>query len=78
MSFTDEVSAEQRAGLEAALEGSGLLTSLVLPDGDLRLPGNGQLLLRGARATASVGTLASVLVAEPPAGSAVTAETICL
>ncbi|MDY7555573.1 TIGR02680 family protein [Cryobacterium sp. 10C3] len=76
VSFTDEVSAEQRAGLEAALEGSGLLTSLVLPDGDLRLPGNGQLLLRGARATASVGTLASVLVAEPPAGSAVTAETI--
>ncbi|MDY7541148.1 MULTISPECIES: TIGR02680 family protein [unclassified Cryobacterium] len=76
VSFSDGVSAEHRAGLEAALEGSGLLTALVLPDGDLRQPGDGQLLLHGALTGTSAGTLASVLVAEPPAGSAVTAETI--
>lgn len=76
VSFRDEVSAGHRAGLEAALEGSGLLTALVLPDGDLRQPGDGQLLLRGSRDAASARTLASVLVAEPPAGCLVTAETI--
>ncbi|TFC17381.1 TIGR02680 family protein [Cryobacterium algoritolerans] len=76
VSFRPEVDAPSRAGLEAALEASGLLTALVLPDGDLRRPGDGQVILRPADAAASARTLSSLLVAEPAVDSPVTAATI--
>jgi uncharacterized protein (TIGR02680 family) len=76
VSFRDDLDAAARAGLEAALEGSGLLTAVVMPGGDLREPLEGQLLLRPSEGAASARTLESVLVAEPPAGSAVTADAI--
>ena len=76
VSFRDDLDAASRAGLEAALEGSGLLTAVVMPGGDLREPLDGQLLLRPSEGAASARTLASVLVAEPPAGSAVTVDAI--
>ncbi|MEC5184756.1 uncharacterized protein (TIGR02680 family) [Cryobacterium sp. MP_3.1] len=76
VSFREHLDAAQRAGLEAALEGSGLLTALVLPGGDLRRPDTGQLVLRPTDAAGLAPTLASVLRAEPPAGSAVSAAAI--
>ncbi|TFC52924.1 TIGR02680 family protein [Cryobacterium shii] len=76
VSFRDDLDAASRAGLEAALEGSGLLTAVVMPGGELREPLDGQLLLRPSEGAASARTLESVLVAEPPAGSAVTVDAI--
>jgi uncharacterized protein (TIGR02680 family) len=76
VSFDDNLNAAERAGLEAALEGSGLLTALVLPGGDVRRPDTGQLVLGPTDARLSARTVASVLIAEPPAGSPVSAETI--
>jgi uncharacterized protein (TIGR02680 family) len=77
VSFRNHLTDAERAGLEAALEGSGLLTALVLPDGDLRHPGTGHLVLRPTDAAGGLApALSSVLLAEPPAGSAVSADAI--
>lgn len=43
--FRDEVEADARAGLEAALEASGLLDAWVSPDGRIQTADGGQLLL---------------------------------
>ena len=76
VSFREDLDPGSRAGLEAALEGSGLLTAVVMPGGDVREPLDGQLLLRPSEGAATARTLDSVLVAEPPAGSGVTVEAI--
>lgn len=75
VSFRDHLDAASRAGIEAALEASGLLTARIVPDGSVRRVGDGQLLLLATEASASTRTLADVLVAEPPADS-VTESTI--
>lgn len=46
ITFTDEVGEDEQAGLEAALESSGVLDAWVHPDGDLRT-GDGQLIVAG-------------------------------
>jgi uncharacterized protein (TIGR02680 family) len=43
--FRDEIDEEQRAGLEAALEASGLLDAWVAPDGRVHTADGGQLIL---------------------------------
>lgn len=74
--FRDEVGRDSRAGLEAALEASGLLDAWVTPDGrlyaadDIRLILDTQLAPRPHRAA----TLADWL---QPSGTKVEADTIC-
>ncbi|GAB2859250.1 TIGR02680 family protein [Lentzea nigeriaca] len=48
--FADELSGDQRAGLEAALEGAGLLDAWVTPDGELVSPDTEDVFLRAAEA----------------------------
>ncbi|GGU26526.1 TIGR02680 family protein [Lentzea flava] len=48
--FAEELSGDQRAGLEAALEGSGLLDAWVTPDGELVSPDTEDVFLRAAEA----------------------------
>ncbi len=73
--FRDDVSADARAGLEAALEASGLLDAWVTPDGRLHTPDGSQLLLDTQLVQRSDrdATLAAWL---RPSGSIVEADTI--
>ncbi|MEU2254423.1 TIGR02680 family protein [Nocardia xishanensis] len=60
ISFADEVSDDDRAGVEAALEASGVLDAWVSPDGRLRT-GSGEVIVSGAD-PAPGRTLAEVTV----------------
>jgi uncharacterized protein (TIGR02680 family) len=74
VSFADGVNDQDRAGLEAALEGSGLLTAVLRPDasGTLLNPANGEVLLRADPAAAVTGpSLRDVLRVELPADASV-------
>jgi uncharacterized protein (TIGR02680 family) len=70
ISFADTVTDADRAGLEAALEASGLLTALLLPDGTLHEPSHGEVLLR-AGVPAATRNLREVLRVELPADASV-------
>ncbi len=88
VSFHDSVNAADRAGVEAALEASGLLTAVILPAGELRNAGSGEVILRAhtdragnANANAdpvgpAVTTLRELLAVETPAGSTIDAATV--
>ncbi|MGH3026325.1 MAG: hypothetical protein ACRDLR_07770, partial [Gaiellaceae bacterium] len=77
VSFRDDVSDADRAGFEAALEASGLLTAVVLADGEVRLPQSGEVILRAGPAGAATGrTMRDVLRVESPAGTGVGDDTI--
>jgi uncharacterized protein (TIGR02680 family) len=76
--FRDEVTAPQRAGLEAALEASGLLDAWLAPDGRLQAGDGGMLLhdtylLERSRLSSS---LADWLRADVPADGAVPADIV--
>ncbi len=60
--FADELSGDQRAGLEAALEGAGLLDAWVTPDGALISPDTEDVFLRAAETEPA--NLTSVLRAD--------------
>lgn len=75
VSFADTVTDADRAGLEAALEASGLLTAVLLPDGALRDPANGEVVLH-AGAPAAVRNLNELLRVELPDGAAVDAAAV--
>ncbi|MCR3749617.1 TIGR02680 family protein [Lentzea californiensis] len=60
--FADELPGDQRAGLEAALEGAGLLDSWVTPDGELISPDTEDVFLRAAEVEPA--NLTSVLRAD--------------
>jgi uncharacterized protein (TIGR02680 family) len=60
--FTDELSGDERAGLEAALEGAGLLDAWVTPDGELISPDTEDVFLRAAEVEPA--NLTSVLRAD--------------
>ena len=68
----DRVSERERAGLEAALQSSGLLDALVLADGSV-LHGDDVILTAGAPV---VGSLSELLVSAVPVGSPVDAATV--
>lgn len=69
VSFHDSVGEGDRAGIEAALEASGLLGGVLLHSGGLRLPASGEVILRAA-AAGSGSTLREVLRVGLPADSA--------
>ncbi|HEX4704061.1 MAG TPA: TIGR02680 family protein, partial [Pseudonocardiaceae bacterium] len=59
--FTDGVSDQHRAGIEAALEAAGILDAWVTPDGDLRDPIHDDVIVRAVAAPAPAGGLTAVL-----------------
>ena len=61
VSFHDGVDDGDRAGIEAALEASGLLTAVVTELGDLREPSHGEVVLRGRALSTAQRTLGSIL-----------------
>ncbi|GIF26687.1 uncharacterized protein (TIGR02680 family) [Actinoplanes tereljensis] len=63
--FADHLDEGQRAGLEAALESSGLLDGLVTPEGTLLSAADGDVILRAG--PSPVSSLAAALVAVPGA-----------
>lgn len=65
--FADHLDDRQRAGLEAALEASGLLDGLVAEDGSVLDPAGGEVLLRPGPPLPTPA-LSGVLVAVPGAG----------
>lgn len=73
--FAPSLDAQQRAGLEAALQASGLLTAEVSADGRPHGPGAGQLRAVADREVDG-GTLADLLVPSSEPGSPVTEERI--
>ncbi|MBM9624660.1 TIGR02680 family protein [Streptomyces zhihengii] len=74
--FTDDLSPADRAGLEAALEASGILDAWVGTDGALVDPGTLDTLLRAGSALPGMPTLASALRPAPQPGCGVTAEQV--
>jgi uncharacterized protein (TIGR02680 family) len=56
--FTDGVSDQHRAGLEAALEAAGILDAWVTPDGELRDPIRDDVVVRAVRPALAVGLTA--------------------
>jgi uncharacterized protein (TIGR02680 family) len=75
VSFRDHVDRAQRAGLEAALEASGMLTALILPDGELRDPASGEVILHG-NADSDGATLRDLLRVELPDGAPLTGAAV--
>lgn len=73
--FADGLSTREQAGLEAALEASGMLTAWLRADGHLYDPSTRDLLLSPAR-QAKGRTLLDVLVPVPLAGQGVSADTV--
>ena len=73
--FHDEVSEGQRAGLEAALEASGLLDAWVTPDGRLETA-DGTQLLQDTQVVQRPHRGATLAAWLQPSGSVVAAETI--
>ncbi|MEO8906944.1 MAG: TIGR02680 family protein, partial [Microbacteriaceae bacterium] len=77
VSFHDGVDDTARAGIEAALEASGLLTAMVTTDAALRHPNSGEVLLRGAEHAPNAGTsLSDVLRVELPEGTDLDASAV--
>ncbi|MFI8194005.1 TIGR02680 family protein [Streptomyces sp. NPDC085946] len=74
--FTDDLSPERRAGLEAALEASGILDAWVGADGALVDPGTRDTLLRPSSALPDRPSLASALRPAPQPGCGVTSEQV--
>ncbi|GAA0494631.1 TIGR02680 family protein [Streptomyces olivaceiscleroticus] len=74
--FTDGPTPADRAGLEAALEASGILDAWVGADGALVDPGTRDTLLRPGHALPDGPTLASALRPAPQPGCGVTAEQV--
>lgn len=79
--FADELGSEDRAGLEAALEASGMLDAWVSPRGELIAPDTQDVLLRpepsAPRPTASLaGTLRPAVDRENPRAAAVSDEAV--
>jgi uncharacterized protein (TIGR02680 family) len=65
VSFNDGIDDGDRAGIEAALEASGLLTAHISPDAALRHPESGEVLLQGSGHVGGA-SLADVLHVELP------------
>lgn len=78
VSFADSVSEADRAGLEAALEGSGLLTAVLRPGaiGALHDPANGEVLLRADTEAVAGRSLGDVLRVELPTDATVNQATV--
>ncbi|MGK4908755.1 TIGR02680 family protein [Streptomyces albus] len=74
--FVDDLSPARRAGLEAALEASGILDAWVGADGVLVDPGTRDTLLRSGPALPDGPTLASALRPAPQPGCGVTSEQV--
>ena len=78
--FHDHVSSAQRAGLEAALEASGLLDAWVTPDGTLRVAQDGQAAWLDSqwadRPPAPGASLAGWLRSDVPAAATLQAATV--
>ncbi|MGW5465689.1 TIGR02680 family protein [Streptomyces sp. NPDC003996] len=74
--FTDDLSPAHRAGLEAALEASGILDAWVGADGALVDPGTRDTLLLAGPALPEGPTLASALRPAPQPGCGVTSEQV--
>jgi uncharacterized protein (TIGR02680 family) len=76
--FRDTVAAQQRAGLEAALEAAGLLDAWIAPDGRLQQSDGGALLYdtQAMERHKRSPSLADWLRATVPAGCAVPADTV--
>lgn len=76
--FHDSIPAQQRAGLEAALEGAGLLDAWISPDGQLQSGEDGRPLLDSQLVERRPGapSLAGYLQAAAPPVSVVTADTV--
>ncbi|MFP5336023.1 MAG: TIGR02680 family protein [Actinomycetes bacterium] len=74
--FTADLDEAARAGLEAALESSGLLDAWVRSDGAVLDAGRRDVVLPAGEASPAGRTLADVLVADPPEGSAVPADVV--
>ncbi|MFZ5870938.1 MAG: TIGR02680 family protein, partial [Actinomycetota bacterium] len=74
--FADDLDAAERAGLEAALESSGLLDAWVRTDGAVLDADRRDVVLPAGEPAAGGRTLADVLVADPPEGSAVAADVV--
>ena len=69
VSFRDFVGEADKAGIESALEASGLLTAVFGVSGALREPAFGEVLLRANPLVESVTSLDRVMRVELPAGS---------
>jgi uncharacterized protein (TIGR02680 family) len=74
--FTDALALPDRAGLEAALEASGLLDAWVRADGAVLAADRRDVVLPAGHAVTSGPSLADVLVADPPPRGAVAAEVV--
>jgi len=74
--FTDGLDAPTRAGMEAALEASGLLDAWVRADGAVLDPARLDVVLPAGAAVAGKSNLADVLRADPPSSGPVSAETV--
>ena len=74
LAFRDNVPLAAQAGIEAALEASGLLDAWMTPDGSVGLPGHDTRIDIGEVLPASAPSLAEVLAPEP--GAAVPAERV--
>ncbi|MZE78254.1 TIGR02680 family protein [Streptomyces xinghaiensis] len=74
--FTDDLSPAHRAGLEAALEASGILDAWVGADGALVDPGTRDTLLRPSSGLPDRPNLASALRPAPQPGCGVTSEQV--
>ncbi|MGI9001170.1 MAG: TIGR02680 family protein [Pseudonocardia sp.] len=74
--FTDGLDAPTRAGMEAALEASGLLDAWVRADGAVLDPARLDVVLPAGAAVAGGSSLADVLRADPPSSGPVSAEMV--
>ena len=74
--FSDTLVADARAGLEAALESSGLLDAWVRTDGAVLAADRRDVVLPMGPAVATGQTLAAALVADPPLDAPVVADVV--
>jgi uncharacterized protein (TIGR02680 family) len=74
--FADGLTDAERAGLEAALEATGLLTAVLHGDGAVRSPDHGEVLLRADAEPVAGPSLADVLTVELPTGSGIAPDTV--
>jgi uncharacterized protein (TIGR02680 family) len=74
--FADHLSADERAGLEAALQGAGLLDGWIRPGGRLLDADHRDVALSAPVTSEEAGTLAEVLRVDLPADGAVGADDV--
>lgn len=74
--FSDTLDSDDRAGIEAALESSGLLDAWVRADGAVLAADRRDVVLAAGPAAAGGPTLAEVLVADPPPDAPVAVEVV--